>query len=224
MIKPQRVNENSPYVLGFLAKAILFPFGLFYRLWLYSIRFKFASSSEESKVEELTEPGIIVLWHNRLFLAGEWQRRYRKNKKCYGLISRSKDGAWLETFYAWSGIHAVRGSSNRGGAKSIRSLVRKLQQGSDIGITPDGSKGPRYEAKPGCVMVARIAKSPMILVSFEYGWHIKLNSWDKFVIPAPFSKILVRTKILHIKDMIKDSSVEDLNELLNKDLMDITID
>ena len=87
MIKPQRVNENSPYVLGFLAKAILFPFGLFYRLWLYSIRFKFASSSEESKVEELTEPGIIVLWHNRLFLAGEWQRRYRKNKTCYGLIS-----------------------------------------------------------------------------------------------------------------------------------------
>lgn len=224
MIKPQRANENSPYVLGFFAKAILFPFGLFYRIWLYSIRFKFVCRSEELKIKELIQPGIIVLWHNRLFLAGEWQRRYRKNKKCYGLISRSKDGAWLETFYSWSGIHAVRGSSNRGGAKAIRSLVKKLQQGDDIGITPDGSNGPRYEAKPGGLMVARLAKSPMILVSFEYGWHIKLNSWDRFVIPAPFSRVLVKTKILYIEDMMKDTSVEDLPELLTKDLIGLTID
>jgi lysophospholipid acyltransferase (LPLAT)-like uncharacterized protein len=64
----------------------------------------------------------------------------------------------------------------------------------------------------------------MILVSFQYGWHIKLNSWDRFVIPAPFSRVLVKTKILYIEDMMKDTSVEDLPELLTKDLIGLTID
>ncbi len=167
---------------------------------------------------------MITLWHNRLFLAGEWQRRYRRNRKCFGLISGSRDGAWLEAFYGWSGIHSVRGSSNRGGSKAIRDLVRKIKEGHDIGITPDGSRGPCYVAKSGGLLVAKISKAPFLLVSFEYGLHFKLNSWDRFVLPFPFSKVSVRTEMIKGDDLLEGNSIEEATKVLGVELMKLTFD
>ena len=224
MIKPTRVDESSPFSLGLLPKLILFPFGIFYRIWLFTIRFNFVCKSEKNEITSLEEPVILTLWHNRLFLAGEWQRRFRKKRKCFGLISGSKDGAWLEAFYSWSGIFAVRGSSSRGGSKAIRALVKKLRDGHDIGITPDGSQGPKYSAKPGGLLVARVANSPMLLLSFEYGRHIKLKSWDRFVIPLPFSRVLVRTKLFRVEEILEQHSIEQVTDNLNRELMKLTFD
>ena len=224
MIEPTRGDESSPFSLGLLAKLILFPLGVFYRIWLYSIRFNFVCKSANDEIKSLQEPVIITLWHNRLFLAGEWQRRFRKKRKCYGLISASKDGAWLEAFYSWSGIFAVRGSSNRGGSKAIRALVRKLKAGHDIGITPDGSQGPQYSAKPAGLLVAKVANSPMLLLSFEYGRHFKLQSWDRFVIPFPFSRVSVRTKVFRVEEKLKEHSIDEVTDNLNSELMKLTFD
>ena len=224
MIEPRRVDESSPFSLGLISKVLLFPLGLLYRFWLFSIRFSFVCKSSKNEILALEEPVIVTLWHNRLFLAGEWQRRFRKNRKCFGLISGSKDGAWLEAFYSWSGIHAVRGSSNRGGSKAIRGLVRKLKDGHDVGITPDGSQGPQYTAKPGGLLVAKVASSPMLLLSFEYGKHFKLKSWDRFVIPLPFSRVLVRTKLFWVDKKLEKHSMEQVADILNSELMKLTFD
>jgi lysophospholipid acyltransferase (LPLAT)-like uncharacterized protein len=224
MIEPQRGNPQSPFSLGLKFRFLLFPFGLLYRLWVSTIRFKFSDLDTKRRIEDLDVPVIITLWHNRLFLAGEWQRRFRKKRKCFGLISGSRDGAWLEAFYGWSGIHAVRGSSNRGGAQAIRLLVRKLKSGHDIGITPDGSRGPCYVAKPGGILVSKISKAPLLLLTFEYGASIKLKSWDRFVIPMPFSRVNVRTSIIYAQDMIKDHSVDEASGILSEELMKLTYD
>ena len=130
----------------------------------------------------------------------------------------------MEAFYSWSGIHAVRGSSNRGGSKAIRGLVRKLKDGHDIGITPDGSQGPQYAAKPGGLLVAKVASSPMLLLSFEYGKHFKLKSWDRFVIPLPFSRVLVRTKLFWVDKQLEKHSTEQVADILNSELMKLTFD
>ena len=224
MIEPQRVAPQSPFSLGFKYKCILFPFGLLYRIWVRTIRFKFSDQASQQEIAKNEHPVIITLWHNRLFLAGEWQRRFRRERKCFGLISGSRDGAWLEAFYGWSGIHSVRGSSNRGGTKAIRDLVRKLKEGHDIGITPDGSRGPCYEAKPGGILVAKLSKVPLLLVTFEYGRHYRLNSWDGFVIPFPFSTVLVRTQIVSAGDLLNQSSIEDAAGVLSRQLMKLTFD
>ena len=224
MIDPNRGDPQSPFSLGFKHKCILFPFGLLYRLWVRTIRFKFSETSSQQEIEKNQYPVIITLWHNRLFLAGEWQRRFRTKRKCFGLISGSRDGAWLEAFYGWSGICSVRGSSNRGGTKAIRDLVRKLKDGHDIGITPDGSRGPCYEAKPGGILVAKLSKVPLLLVTFEYGRHYRLNSWDGFVIPFPFSTVLVRTQIVSAGDLLNQSSIEDAAGVLSRQLMKLTFD
>ena len=224
MIDPNRGDPQSPFSLGFKHKCILFPFGLLYRLWVRTIRFKFSDSASQQEIEKNQYPVIITLWHNRLFLAGEWQRRFRTKRKCFGLISGSRDGAWLEAFYGWSGICSVRGSSNRGGTKAIRDLVRKLKDGHDIGITPDGSRGPRYEAKPGGILVAKLSKVPLLLITFEYGRHFQLNSWDRFVIPFPFSTILVRTQMVSAVDLLNHGSIEDAAGELSLQLMKLTFD
>ncbi len=223
MFKPRRITPQSPFELGLLAIILLYPIGLLYRLWLRTIRFEEVEENFMS-MGLSCEPVIIVLWHNRLFLAGEWQRRFRNNRDCYGLISSSRDGAWLERFYSWSGIKAVRGSSNRNGASAIRLLVKKLKAGHDIGITPDGSRGPRYKAKPGALFVARVSRKPIVLLSFEFSSHFKLKSWDKFKIALPFSKVKVRNKIIRIDEFVNDLSMDDAAKLLTKEINDITFD
>ena len=224
MIEPQRVTPQSSFSLGFQYKCILLPFGLLYRFWVRTIRFRFHNPSDKEEIEKNEYPVIITLWHNRLFLAGEWQRRYRKDRKCFGLISASRDGAWLEAFYGWSGIYSVRGSSNRGGSKAIRDLVKKLRGGHDIGITPDGSRGPCYTAKPGGILVAKLAKAPMLLVTFEYGGCFRFKSWDRFVIPFPFSTVRVRTQSLSANDLLENSSIEDAAGALTNALSELTFD
>ena len=96
------------------------------------------------------ESAIIALWHNQIFLAGEWHRRFRNNRKCYGLISASRDGAWLEKFYGWSGIKAVRGSRNNKGPEAIRLLAKKLRVILML-VLLETALGTIYEVKPGVI-------------------------------------------------------------------------
>ena len=180
-----------PFRQSFFLRVLLFPLGLFYRLWTLSIRFEYDEKDGLKELYDANTPLVFFLWHNRLFLAGEWHKRYRKQKTCYGLISASRDGAWLETFYGWAGILPIRGSQNRRSTQSVRELIRVVRKGNDVGITPDGSRGPIYKAKPGAILLARITKSPICLLSFKFSGSWELKSWDRFVIPFPFSKVKV---------------------------------
>ena len=89
----------------------------------------------------------------------------------------------------------------------MRELIRVVRKGNDVGITPDGSRGPIYKAKSGAVVLSRITKSPICLLSFEYSSHWTLNSWDRFVIPFPFSKVKVRTKILSSEEVFLGKAI-----------------
>jgi lysophospholipid acyltransferase (LPLAT)-like uncharacterized protein len=169
-------------------RALLFPLRLILRAWGASLRFH-ASPSTLQALSESDEPVAFVLWHNRLFLASEIFRRYRKGRSIYGLVSASKDGAWLSAFFSLVGIQTVRGSSSKLGREAVDALVEVMRAGNDIGITPDGPRGPLYEFKAGGLIVARRAHAPMLLfgASFESSW--RLRSWDRFFLPQPFSKV-----------------------------------
>ena len=169
-------------------------------------------------------PVVITLWHNRLFLAGEWVLRFRKKRGCYGLISGSRDGAWLQIFYGWVGVRAIRGSRNRRGTQAVREMVKVLREGHDVGITPDGSRGPCYEAKSGALAVAKLAKIPILLLSFEYSSCIRLKSWDRFVLPYPFSLVRVTTRILYHDQLFAERNLDEATQFVESELNRITID
>jgi len=142
------------------------------------------------------EPILFVIWHNRLFVAAELFRRYRAGHPIYTLISASRDGAWLATFFSACGMRAVRGSSSRLGHESTKALIEVLHAGNDVGITPDGPRGPAYVMKPGALVIARRGGTRVVLagIDFESSW--RLPSWDGFHIPKPFSRIYLRIVML----------------------------
>jgi len=79
----------------------------------------------------------------------------------------------------------------RGGSAALLDLVRKLSEGYDICITPDGPRGPRYSLGPGAVLLAQLCKVPLMPLLIEYSSYWRLKSWDGFAIPKPFSKVEV---------------------------------
>ena len=213
-----------PHRQKLLIKLLLFPLGLVYNFWIRSIRFSYGDQAGRGKIHSLNQPATIILWHNRLFIAGEWHRRFRKSRSCYGLISGSRDGAWLETFYGWAGIRAIRGSQNRRGAVATRELIRVVRAGHDIGVTPDGSRGPIYEAKQGALFVAKASRSPVVRLSFTYTKAIRLKSWDRFAIPFPFSTVHVQTRVLSHDELFQDRDLEQTTSLVQQKLLDLTDD
>lgn len=169
------------------------------RVWGRTLRFSIDQESL-ARLTKSDEPVAFVLWHNRLFLTAEVFRRYRANRRLYALVSASTDGAWLAAFYREVGIHPVRGSSSRYGREAARALIEVMGAGHDIGITPDGPRGPLYTVEPGVLVVTRRSNTPMILFGAKFGRAIRLRSWDRFYIPWPFTRIEMQCRILQAKD------------------------
>ena len=173
----------------------IWPVAAVVRLWWTTIRI--CISEEDRRIVELRgEPTIFVLWHNRLFMAAEVVHRFRKGSPLYSLISGSRDGSWLAAFFSAVGLCAVRGSSSRDGREAASALVDVLRSGFDVGITPDGPRGPVYEMKPGALIVARRARTRVVLAGMDYESSWRVGSWDGFHIPRPFSRVHMRFEVV----------------------------
>ncbi|OHE70593.1 MAG: hypothetical protein A2007_04715 [Verrucomicrobia bacterium GWC2_42_7] len=173
---------------------LLLPFVLLLRLWNKTLRIHISDKDREFFLH-FDKPVIFAFWHDGLFVAHEIHRRFRK-RKIYGLISASKDGAWLAAVYNLLGIGAVRGSSSWRGKEAFRELISTVQQGNDIAITPDGPRGPRHVMKRGVLEIAKQTQAVGVFATIEFSSCWQLNSWDAFSIPKPFSKITVSLRPL----------------------------
>jgi len=116
-------------------------------------------------------------------------RRFCPWRQATALISGSKDGTALEAAFKALNISAARGSSSRGGAAALIALRKAIRRGEDTGITPDGPKGPIYEIKPGILKLAETSGAPIIPLHLTFSRVIRLNTWDQFIIPLPFSRV-----------------------------------
>lgn len=183
-------------------RLLLLPFGLLIRLWGATLRLETAPETRRW-LEKIDEPVAFVLWHNRLFLVSEVFRRFRQRKPVYGLVSASRDGAWLAAFFSLVGIRSVRGSSSRLGREAVTALVDVVRQGNDIGITPDGPRGPLYDFKAGALIVARRARAPLFLLGATYESAWQLKSWDRFYLPKPFSRVRLQC-VRVVPEALKD--------------------
>ena len=163
------------------------------------------------------QQAIIALWHNRTFTPC-YVYRY-----CSGctipmsmLTSASKDGALLATVAEDYGMRAVRGSSHRRGVAGFRDMLRELEDGCCMCITPDGPKGPRYKCRPGVVRLASVSGLPILPLCFDFSdcWRIS-KAWDGFVIPKPFSKVtVVVQEPLYVPEGIDEETQKEYMEKL----------
>jgi len=193
---------------------LLLPIGWLLRLWGATLRFEVTPEALKN-LTKVDEAVAFVVWHNRLFLSPEIFRRYRKGRSFYGLVSASKDGAWLEALYSLLGMSSIRGSSSRFGREAVTALVSVLRDGNDIGITPDGPRGPLYDFKAGCLIVARRAHSPILLLGSEFTSAWRLKSWDRFYLPKPFSRVRIHCELVKNEELAdRNDSAEQLRTRL----------
>ena len=164
---------------------------------------------------------IIALWQNRTFTPCYVYRYCVDSKVPMSMLtSASKDGALLSTVAGDYGMRTVRGSSHRRGAVGFRDMLRELNEGCCMCITPDGPKGPRYKSRAGVIRLASVSGLPILPLCIDIPncWRIK-KAWDGFVIPKPFSRVnvLVREP-LHVPSDIDEETqkeyMEKLDELL----------
>jgi len=131
------------------------------------------------------KPVIVAFWHNRLaMMPACWPSR----EPFYMLISSHPDGRLIANTIAHFGFRTVAGSSTRGGGEALRTLVRHLKDGHSIGVTPDGPRGPRMRAGDGVLVLARLSGAAILPVAVSVGRRIVLKTWDKLIIPLPFSR------------------------------------
>ncbi|WOO42548.1 DUF374 domain-containing protein [Rubellicoccus peritrichatus] len=168
----------------------LFPLAMLTRLWTATLRMEATPEFRRFLADD--RPQVFLLWHNRLFVIAEINRRFRRKhsgRQMHGLISASKDGAWLAAFFQLVGIRAIRGSSSWRAAEALRETVRVVTDDGDIGITPDGPRGPCYNFQAGALLVAKKANVPAVIFGIEFANAKRLGSWDGFYLPRPFSKV-----------------------------------
>ncbi len=140
------------------------------------------------------ERHLYAFWHARMLLMPYPFRRTLlgyKQRRFYGymLISEHRDGAFIADTMHLLGIRTVRGSSTRGGAKAMLKMIRSVKkEHCNLGITPDGPKGPREQVTKGSIQLAMKTGLPVVPVCFAASRCWRINSWDRFYIPKPFSR------------------------------------
>lgn len=129
---------------------------------------------------------IFAFWHGRMMLLPA----VNPPRTMHVLISHHRDGLLISQVIERFGQKTIAGSSSRGGAEAVRAVVRALKLGDNVGITPDGPRGPNQLAEMGVAMVAKLSGRPVLPVAFFASRHRRLRSWDRFMIAKPFGRIV----------------------------------
>ena len=168
-----------------IAAVILPPLGyLLMRFYWYTSKKNFHVTGEITQ-----DQSIVVCWHGELLMSPQAYRYFHKKQLASGIISRHFDGEMIARILMYFSIVPLRGSSSRGAKQVLLEAFRALKKGDDLLVTPDGPRGPRHTISDGAIALAHKAKAPVLTVNCIPSAYWQLGSWDKFVIPKPFSSI-----------------------------------
>jgi lysophospholipid acyltransferase (LPLAT)-like uncharacterized protein len=128
---------------------------------------------------------ILAFWHGRLLMA---PMGWRQGASMNMLISGHNDGRVIAEAIAHFGLGTIVGSKSKGGTGALRAMLRALSAGQNIGVTPDGPRGPAMRASPGIIAAARLARVPILPFSYATSRRRVLGSWDRFHLALPFAR------------------------------------
>jgi lysophospholipid acyltransferase (LPLAT)-like uncharacterized protein len=144
-------------------------------------------------------PCIVAFWHETLPAMPVFWLRAKSPKPALVLASRHRDGQLIGLGVKNFGIGLAAGSSSRGGAAGLRALAAALRNGTDVGMTPDGPRGPRRRAAAGVAMLAAISGAPVLPCAAATRFAIPFKSWDRMRFPLPFGRgRLVCRPFIHV--------------------------
>ena len=165
---------------------------------------------------------IFAFWHSRIIPVAY-------THKGYGgaiMVSRSEDGELIAQVIHRQGHEPIRGSTTRGGREALKLLEKKLMERVRPGvIIPDGPQGPRFKVQHGIIQLAKKTGYPIIPVTGSASRMKIFNSWDRFILPLPFSECLISYgQPIQVPEDADMDEIEQYRQALEKDLFQITQD
>lgn len=161
--------------------------GLGIALLRATLRVEVLNSRHFTELRDRRAPILFALWHGRMFLPIDAHR----HQNVVTMASKSADGnivaRWLEN----NGYLVTRGSSSRGGSEALRRMVRHVKAGRNVALTVDGPRGPARVVQAGVVRLARLSNAWILPISYSSSWPLFLRSWDRYLLPKPFSRNVV---------------------------------
>lgn len=152
-----------------------------------TLRVELLNGRHYVELQERRVPILFALWHGRMFLPIDAHR----HEGIVTMASQSRDGNIITRWLENNGYLVTRGSTSRGGSEALRRMVRQVRLGHNIALTVDGPQGPARVVQSGVVLLARITKAWILPISFSSTWPLFLPSWDRYLLPKPFSRNVV---------------------------------
>ena len=184
-------SRHGSFLIGVAARLARWVMLLLGRTWKIEV-----VAGGEHLEALLAEPRPVLLsfWHNRAFAFSyfAYQRLHRRGLDITLLASQSRDGELVTRVCKRWGLNTVRGSASRGGTAALRGLHRAItRRGSSPIMIPDGPRGPLYRFKVGVAVLAQTSGAPILPLGIAAGRFFTLGSWDRMIVPWPFSKLAI---------------------------------
>lgn len=194
---------------------------LLVRLLSRTYRYQLVDAVYEQHALDRYGSVVYASWHQRFFPGITF---FAGRKPIAIMISRSRDGEMAARVADILGYRPVRGSSSRGGVGALKTLRSLTRQGFRVGHIVDGPQGPFGVVKPGLLTIAQFSGAPIIpvITSAQRRWTV--NSWDRFMIPKPFSRIFIRfAPPTVVPRRLDPEGFEALRQDVEKQIKDLTI-
>ena len=187
---------------------------LLMRIIWYSARKKFHFITPVNE-----EQHVCVTWHGELLMSPQAYRFVRKKNPASAIVSQHFDGELIAGALSFLKIRAIRGSSRKGAKQVLFQAFKSIKSGEEVLISPDGPRGPRHSMSDGAVGIALKSKLPVFIMNFTAQRYWQLNSWDKFVIPKPFSRVDFYIQSISLDGM----AIEEAKSYLSTKMLEHTI-
>ncbi|GLH57696.1 lysophospholipid acyltransferase family protein [Helicobacter ailurogastricus] len=157
--------------------------------WVLRILFK-TCKNRFHLAEGLSNTSFIMsVWHGEIAMMSFAYLRIKPKSDLSVIASQHFDGGLAAKLFECFGFEAIRGSSKKGGVKVLIEGIKRLKAGADIGITPDGPRGPRHSIADGVVALAQKTGVGVVACRVVFSNAFTLNTWDRFKLPKPFSTV-----------------------------------
>ena len=169
------------YVLPVLARFII-------RFIGFTAKIKLVNEEILDKIHKNKKGAIFAIWHGCQFIVVYLYR----NKGCWIMTSRSRDGELQTRILSGLGYNTVRGSSSRGGMSALIRMIKKVRIEEDFAFPVDGPRGPYHEVKLGALYLAQKTGRPILPLGIAVkNKHVFSKAWDKYILPMPFTKCVI---------------------------------
>lgn len=181
-----------------------------------TLRFEVLGRSRMDRLPPHNHPCIWAFWH-RVILPITW---YGRNRGIVIMNTTAFDGQWTRKVIERLGFGTAQGSSSRGGLRGLQVMAQRLREGLDAGFTIDGPRGPRYVAKVGPVLLARMTGAPIQVfhIGVDRGKTIE-KTWDHFLLPGLFARaVIIAGNPIYVPQDADAAMIEAKHQEMQKEL------